>query len=170
MLRDAHGPDVVKFEILEDGVGVLQVQPEGLPDVAGEVKAMGYTILSLLSGYDRGEHLGVLYAFLKPTDSPAGFAEMRLRVVLQKKGADGNPMNPDCPSLTPVYPGANWQEREMWDLYGIRFTGHPDLRRMFMPEGWTGHPGRKDYKEAEQYVAMRDGEDIVVRQPEEGAW
>jgi NADH-quinone oxidoreductase subunit D/NADH-quinone oxidoreductase subunit C/D len=56
--------------------------------------------------------------------------------------------NPVLPSLVPVFPGANYQEREAWDLYGIRFTGHPNLKRILMWEGFWGHPMRKDWKEA----------------------
>ncbi len=53
--------------------------------------------------------------------------------------------DPTCPSLTPIWPGMNWHEREAWDLYGIRFVGHPNLKRVLMYEQFVGHPLRKDY-------------------------
>jgi len=52
---------------------------------------------------------------------------------------------PAVASMVPLWPSANWLEREVWDLFGIRFSGHPDLRRLVMPEEFTGHPLRKDY-------------------------
>jgi NADH-quinone oxidoreductase subunit C len=63
---------------------------------------------------------------------------VRLRVRLP-----GN--DPVVDSLIPVWPGANWLEREVFDLFGIRFTGHTDLRRILLPEDWEGHPLRRDY-------------------------
>jgi len=64
--------------------------------------------------------------------------KVRLRVWLT-----GN--DPVVDSLVPVWPGANWLEREIFDLFGIRFSGHPDLRRILLPEDWEGYPLRRDY-------------------------
>jgi NADH-quinone oxidoreductase subunit C len=63
-----------------------------------------------------------------------------LKVVLDR-GA------PEVPSLVPLWKAADWLEREQYDLLGVAFTGHPDLRRIMMPDDWTGHPLRKDYAE-----------------------
>lgn len=65
-------------------------------------------------------------------------ATVRLRVRLS--GED-----PAVDSLVPVWPGAGWLEREIFDLFGIRFNGHPDLRRILLPDDWEGHPLRRDY-------------------------
>jgi NADH-quinone oxidoreductase subunit C len=56
-----------------------------------------------------------------------------------------NDPEPTVPSVVALWEGANWMEREVWDMFGIRFAGHPDLRRILLPEEFTAHPLRKDY-------------------------
>ncbi|MGH9329143.1 MAG: NADH-quinone oxidoreductase subunit C, partial [Vicinamibacterales bacterium] len=67
-------------------------------------------------------------------------SKKRLRLKVRVPGDD-----PRLPSVAPVWPSAGWAEREVFDLFGILFDGHPDLRRILMPEDWEGYPMRKDY-------------------------
>lgn len=76
----------------------------------------------------------VIYHLRSATD----YSYIRVRVPL-----NGN--DPHLATITGVFGGANWKEREVWDLFGVVFDGHPDLRRVEMPEDWVGHPLRKDY-------------------------
>lgn len=66
--------------------------------------------------------------------------KQKLRIRVKLSGND-----PVVDSLFPVWKGANWLEREIFDLFGIQFTGHPDLRRILLPDDWEGHPLRKDF-------------------------
>jgi len=81
----------------------------------------------------RAERFDVIYCLYSTT--------LRHRVRLKVRVADGAPV----PSVTSVWPSTAWLEREVFDLFGIRFEGHPDLRRILMPDDWQGHPQRKDY-------------------------
>jgi NADH-quinone oxidoreductase subunit C len=84
----------------------------------------------------------------------------RLRVKAQlDEPEDGG--NPVIDSVAPLWAGANWFEREVWDLYGIKFRGHPDLRRILMYEEFVGHPLRKDYpKEKRQPLVRRPPDEM----------
>lgn len=82
-----------------------------------------------------------------------------LRVAL-----DGNA--PVLPTLETIYPNANWLEREVWDMFGVRFEGHSDPRRILMPEDWAGHPLRKDYPLGYEEVQFSfNFEEIDIRKP-----
>jgi len=112
------------------------VAAERLTDVATALRAAGFDFLNDLTATDwppRAERFDVIYCL-----TAIRRAE-RLRVKVRL--ADGQPVA----SVTPIWPGANWLEREVFDMFGIRFDGHPDLRRILMPDEWQGHPQRKDY-------------------------
>ena len=90
----------------------------------------------------RAPRYEVVYHLLSVADR----RRLRLKV---RVAADGT-----VPTVQSVYPGAGWLEREVWDMFGIFFDGHPDLRRLLMPEDWEGHPQRKDYPVQIQKVAQ----------------
>jgi NADH:ubiquinone oxidoreductase subunit C len=72
----------------------------------------------------------------------AGYGDRanRLRVKVRVPGTDAR-----IPTTSTIWPAMNWAERELWDMFGIQVDGHPDMRRILMPDDWEGHPGRKDY-------------------------
>ena len=90
--------------------------------------------------------------------------EPRFHVIYQLYSQPGNlrlclrvpvsGMHPSVPTIEGIYPNANWHEREIWDMFGIRFEGHSDLRRILMPSDWEGHPLRKDYPLGYEEVAF----------------
>lgn len=99
---------------------------------------LGYDYLSSVTGVDYlpNQQMEVVYHLYKTTGGPA--LVVKVQVPRHK---------PVLPSLVSIYPGADFQEREAWDLLGIRFEGHPDLQRILTWEGFAGHPLRKDWKE-----------------------
>jgi NADH-quinone oxidoreductase subunit C/D len=101
---------------------------------------LGYDLLSSITGVDYlpDGMMEVVYQVYKTTGGPGIF--FKVQVPRQ------DPI--EVPSLIDIWPGADLQEREIWDLYGLRFTGHPDLRRILTWEGFEGHPMRKDWQEA----------------------
>ncbi len=98
----------------------------------------GYDYLSSVTGVDylQDDYIEVVYHLYRSTGGSA--------IVIKTRASREETT---VPSLVPVYPGADFQEREAWDLMGIRFEGHPDLRRILMWEGFQGHPLRKDWQE-----------------------
>lgn len=76
---------------------------------------------------------------------------LTLKVSLPRWKDDVAGQIPEVPSVSPVWRAAIWHEREVFDLSGIFFTGHPDLRRILLPEDWIGHPLRKDYQQPQEY-------------------
>ncbi len=142
--------DVVPDAVLaqEDGLtdNSLIVSPAHLVPLTRHLRDVGgYTLLSNLTAVDylgykgrsAADRFEVVY-HLYSTEQGGGPLVLKVRLPEE---------NPTVPTLLPVYPGADLQEREAWDLYGIRFAGHPNLRRILLWEGFHGHPMRKDWKE-----------------------
>jgi NADH-quinone oxidoreductase subunit C len=98
--------------------------------------ALGFNVIIEVTAADyfpREPRFEVVYHLL----SVPNRQRLRLKVRVPEGGA--------LPTVYTVWPGAGWPEREVWDMYGIVFEGHPDLRRLLMPDDWEGHPMRKDY-------------------------
>jgi NADH-quinone oxidoreductase subunit C len=134
----ARFPDAIALEEAAAGELVAVVEPAEWPAVARWLADAGFGFLSDLCGVDRpgrDPRFEVVYT-LTDMQTPR-----RLRVRLPLPDADP----PRTASVTSVWPGAEWFERETYDMFGIVFDGHPDLRRILMPDEWEGHPLRKDY-------------------------
>ena len=122
------------------GVEVIKVDRTVLVPVATALYAYGFNYLQCQGGYDSGpgEDLVSFYHLIKVSDNAERPEEVRLKVFLPRD-------NPQVPSLYWIWRGADWQERETYDMFGIIFEGHPNLKRILMPEDWVGWPLRKDY-------------------------
>lgn len=132
-------PDLVKADEREGYEGLL-VDAGNLLQLMGSIRdELGYDHLTSVTGvdYHPEEYMEVVYHVFKST----GGAILEIKVQVPRS-------KPVVPSLYDLYPGADFQEREAWDLLGIKFKGHPNLKRILMWEGFAGHPLRKDWREA----------------------
>ena len=118
------------------------VRREHLRDVAAALRddpALRFEMCLSVSGvhylHETGRELHAVYHLVSITHQ-----SRRLRLEVTAPDAD-----PHIPSVVPTWPGADWHERETWDMFGIVFDGHPALTRILMPDDWPGHPQRKDY-------------------------
>jgi NADH-quinone oxidoreductase subunit C/D len=130
-----------------DGIPTLWLDAGRLTEICAMLKhdpAQNYSMLLDITAIDergRAAQAGdsaadftLVYHLLRHHDA----AELRIKLPLHAGTLQ-------APSLCEIFPNANWYEREVWDMFGIRFTGHPDLRRILMPESWQGHPLQKDH-------------------------
>lgn len=119
----------------------IVLQPDFLTSVCTYLlKNLRYNFLSTITAVDwpeRTPRFDVVYQLLSLPNQSV----LRLKVRVGEPGEE----HIFVPSVCGIWPGANWYEREVYDLFGIEFTGHPDLRRILMPPDWTTHPLRKDY-------------------------
>jgi NADH-quinone oxidoreductase subunit C len=130
--------------VVDRGELTLHLNREQLVEVARVLRddpSLRFELLSAVSGVDYlvregadGERLHAVYQLTSMT------FRRRIRLEVAVTSAD-----PHVPSVVALYPTADWQERETWDMFGIIFDGHPALTRILMPDDWDGHPQRKDY-------------------------
>jgi len=119
-----------------DGITTAVVAAEELRQTVSALQADGYDLMVDLFAYDtpeRAARFDIVYLFHRLSDN----ARTRVKVQVAEDEA--------VPSITSLYPAAEWFEREIYDLYGVAFEGHPDLRRILMPDDWIGHPLRRDH-------------------------
>lgn len=122
------------------GIEVIKLDADFLIPFATALYAYGFNYLQCQGAYDSGpgQDLVSFYHLAKVSDNVDRPDEVRLKVFLSRE-------NPVVPSVYWIWKGADWQERESYDMYGIIYEGHPNLKRLLMPEDWVGWPLRKDY-------------------------
>ncbi|MBE9049251.1 NAD(P)H-quinone oxidoreductase subunit J [Nostocales cyanobacterium LEGE 11386] len=138
-----------EHEFLEpdkNGVEIIKVESDFLLPIATALYAYGFNYLQFQSGIDLGpgQDLVSVYHLIKVSDNADRPEEVRVKVFLPRE-------NPKVPSVYWIWKTADWQERETYDMFGIVYEGHPNLKRILMPEDWVGWPLRKDYVSPDFY-------------------
>jgi NADH-quinone oxidoreductase subunit C len=140
------------------GRGTLVVEPGRIRSVLTGLREHGYTFMASLHGvdyYPEEPRLGVLYELLD-------MARVDRITVKLRVSSDA----PVLESVTPDWPTANHQEREVYDMFGVVFSGHPDLRRILMPEDYEGHPQRRDFPVGGEPVFFTYNQSDELERPE----
>ncbi len=132
--------DAIEAVVVDRGELTLHIKPDRILEVATVMRdnaALRFELCSSVSGVDYlgdTRRLHVVYHLTSLTYR----RRVRLEVAVSAE-------EPHVPSVTSIYPTADWQERETYDMFGVVFDGHPNLTRILMPDDWEGHPQRKDY-------------------------
>ena len=136
------------------GDQVIRVPAEDLARLAGVARARGFEMCSDITVVD---YMGIRRVRFEVVVNLLSLQHnRRLRILVPVPEGD-----PEVPSLVPVYPGANFLEREAYDMFGIRFAGHPDLTRILMPDDWMGHPLRRDFDVGAVPVQFKDAHQVT---------
>lgn len=147
ILKAQFGDAILEAKLENVPDPFIKINPEKIKEVAAFAKddsRLQFDYLMCLSGVDYKGKLGVTYHLHSMT--------LRHKIVLKVEVPTDAP---NVPSVESVWKTADWHEREAFDLYGLNFTGHPDLRRILLPYDWEGYPLRKDYQVPEFYNGMR---------------
>jgi len=162
-LRRRIGDAIVETHISPNDDLWIRVRTDAWRATAEALKAGGFTFFSFISGldwmpspYGKGEEDPTAEPVEPDTEIRHGYAggESRFQLIARLTDVHRHvgvtlksdvPDSMSMPTWIPLFAGANWHEREAHEMFGIGFDGHPDLTRILMPEGWDGHPLRKDY-------------------------
>ena len=155
-LRDRFGDAIGDFDD-KAADPFVYVQPDAIRRVCAYLKGdqdLAFDALSNLSGvdYPKTGAIQVVYHLYS--------YRHRHKIVLK---VNANRDDPRVESVAAVWRAANWLEREVFDLLGVAFEGHTDLRRLLMPEDWPGHPLRKDFVEPEEYHGIRTSRESLLK-------
>ncbi len=150
-LKERFGERILAIEAFRgDATAVLA--PAALLEVATFLRDEARPAFDMLLDVTAVDFLGrrprfeIVYHLVSTGDA----SRVRLKLPVEEE-------TPSVPSLVPVWPGANWLERETFDMYGIRFDGHPDLRRIYLYDEFIGHPLRKDYPKQKRQPLIGPG-------------
>ena len=155
LLIDKFGEGVVIGEETTGLQPALLINPDRVADVCLELRDNSQTyfdFLSCLSGVDYGVEAGRFGVVYHLASIPY---QTQLTLKISKENGRDLEDLPSFPTISSVYRAADWHEREAFDMEGIFFEGHPDLRRILLPDDWDGYPLRKDYKTAEFYKGIK---------------
>lgn len=134
------------------GDSSITVEADKILEVCTALKNEGFNVLQVITGCDYADRIELTYILADFTKN----LELLLKVKLPRGDGQGNNKDtlPKINSVVSVWSAANFQERETYDMIGINFVGHPDLRRLLTPDDWQGHPLRRDYVVQEKYLDM----------------
>lgn len=157
MLRQRLTDAVLSVEEMKNNDTLVVVDRDSLVSVAELLKNdrdLGFTTLMNHLGVDYRDRMAVIYNLYS--------ARLRKKVTI-KVYLDRE--KPEAPTLEPLFPGVSWYERETYDLFGIRFIGHGNLKRLLLPEDWEGFPLRKDYVYPDSYNGIETKRADLLDEP-----
>lgn len=128
----------------------VRIQPGDLKNVCLRLyqdPSLFFDMLSCITPVDNGPTIGTIDVVYNLYSIPFNH-QVALKITVPRD-------QPEVASVQDIWRTANWHEREAWDMFGIKFSGHPDLRRILLPADWDGHPLRKDYKQQEYYRGVK---------------
>lgn len=155
LLSEEFGAEIILEAEEKNTPSSITVDPLHLVEIGRFLQAnpqLYFDYLACITALDNGSAAGTLEVIYNLTSIPYQH-DLMLRVIIPRN-QPSEPL-PVVPSVAEIWRTADWHEREAYDLVGIHFSGHPDLRRILLPEDWDGHPLRKDYENQEIYHGIR---------------